>query len=576
MQRCVKNATASKLSLTKSRANDMTTIHDEESGSRMRELEGSARQELEYDALARRKDELEAVLAVSGLGFCHVAGASRTLKANSQFKAEFGWPPDAQISWQELEQRVQRADRAKLAEAVEAAFAANHEIDLILRTQPKGGQRQWLAIRGRVVNNAAGSDPDLILTCRNVSAARRAAAGKQRERISVLEEERRLREVAEAANRAKDEFLSVISHELRSPLNAILGWNRILALKRRDDAEVAAIAPRIEHSAKAQLKMVNDLLDLGRLGTGKLKVESRPTQFARVVSFAVDLARPAAAAKGIELTLEIAPGSGQMRGDADRLQQVVANLLSNAVKFTASGGRIHVNLRDVDGATELTVRDSGQGIAVELLPYIFDRFRQGDSSSTRHSGGLGLGLTLVREIVALHGGSVAASSEGVGRGATFVVKLPTMPALRSIPDRFAPLDTERRSVPQSLSGLSILVVDDEMDARTVVAETLRLEGASVTVTDSAGSAFKHLEAVGAHFDILVTDIGMPDEDGYALVRKLRTLQDGRHMLAIAVTGYASKVDVAAAMEAGFDLHVPKPVDFDTFVPMVRRLAALRH
>jgi signal transduction histidine kinase/ActR/RegA family two-component response regulator len=573
LQRCVKITTASKLPPPKSRAKDMTTIHDNDPGSRMRELERSLVQtHLERDALARRMDELESVLAAGRLGYCHITLASRELRANSQFKAEFGWPPDAQISWQELLERIQRDDRAKLADAIEAAFATDTEIDLVIRTQMRGRARQWLTIRGRSVKGDDGSVSDLLVTSRNVSSARRAAVFKQRERASLLEQERKLRAAAEAANRAKDEFLSVISHELRSPLNAILGWNRILTLKRRDDTEVASITPRIEQSAKAQLKMVNDLLDLGRVGTGKLKVEFRPTQLARVVRVALDLARPGAAARGIGLAAELAPGAGQLSGDPDRLQQVVANLLSNAVKFTSSGGRISLDLRDVEGLTELTVTDTGQGIAPELLPHVFDRFRQGDSSSTRHSGGLGLGLTLVREIVLLHGGSVSASSPGVGGGATFVVKLPAAPSWPGAHDGAVP--TEQSGPAQSLDGLSILVVDDEMDARTVVAETLRLEGAQVTVTDSAGSAFKHLQAVGAHFDILVTDIGMPDEDGYSLVRKLRTLQVGRHMLAIAVTGYASKGDVAAAIEAGFDLHVPKPVDFDTFVPMVRRLAAL--
>jgi signal transduction histidine kinase/ActR/RegA family two-component response regulator len=573
LQRCVKNATASKLPPPKSRANDMTTIHDNDPGSRMRELERSlVRTHLERDALARRMDELESVLAAGRLGYCHITLTSRELRASSQFKAEFGWPPDAEISWQELLERIQRDDRTKLADTIEAAFAADTEIDLVVRTQMRGRARQWLTIRGRSVKGDDGSVSDLLVTSRNVTSARRAAVFKQRERDSLLEQERKLRAAAEAANRAKDEFLSVISHELRSPLNAILGWNRILTLKRRDDTEVASITPRIEQSAKAQLKMVNDLLDLGRVGTGKLKVEFRPTQLARVVRVALDLARPAAAARGLELAVELAPGAGQLRGDPDRLQQVVANLLSNAVKFTSSGGRIVLGLRDVEGLTELTVTDTGQGIAPELLPHVFDRFRQGDSSSTRHSGGLGLGLTLVREIVLLHGGSVSASSPGVGGGATFVVKLPAAPSWPGAND--AAVAIERGALTQSLDGLSILVVDDEMDARTVVAETLRLEGAQVTVTDSAGSAFKHLQAVGAHFDILVTDIGMPDEDGYSLVRKLRGLQVGRHMLAIAVTGYASKGDVAAAIEAGFDLHVPKPVDFDTFVPMVRRLAAL--
>jgi CheY-like chemotaxis protein len=226
----------------------------------------------------------------------------------------------------------------------------------------------------------------------------------------------------------------------------------------------------------------------------------------------------------------------------------------------------------VDGSAELTVADTGRGIAPELLPHVFDRFRQGDSSSTRHSGGLGLGLTLVHEIVLLHGGTVSASSPGVGAGATFVVRLPAVSLPWPASDRVE--GNGHASAPVSLSGLSILVVDDELDARSVVAEALRLEGADVTVTDSAGSAFQQLQATGAHFDILVTDIGMPDEDGYSLARKLRSLQAGRRMLAIAVTGYVSKGDVAAAIAAGFDLHVAKPVDFDTFLPMVRRMAAL--
>jgi len=539
----------------------------------MRELEGSLlATQFERDGLAKRKDELEAVLAAARLGYCRITAPAREIIANSQFKAEFGCPPDEPVTWQELLTRVLREDRAKFADAVDSAFVQGIEIDLIVRTPVRGNGRQWLSIRGRTVNSDDGIVTHLILTSRNVTTARRAAAGRQRERASLLEQERKLREAAELANRAKDEFLSVISHELRSPLNAILGWNRILAVKRHDDPEVASITPRIEHSAKAQLKMVNDLLDLGRVGTGKLKIEPRPTQLGRVVKMALELARPAATARGITLLSELTPGAGQIRGDADRLQQVVSNLLSNAVKFTSSGGKITVGLRDAQGFAELTVTDTGQGIAPELLPHVFDRFRQGDSSSTRHSGGLGLGLTLVREIVLLHGGSVSAHSPGVGAGATFVVKLPATPAWPSVND--SAVGNGCTGPASSLDGLSILVVDDEMDARTVVAETLRLEGARVTVPDSAGSAYQHLQAAGAHFDILVTDIGMPDEDGYSLVRKLRGLQAGRRMVAIAVTGYASKGDLAAAIEAGFDMHVPKPVDFDTFVPMVRRLAAL--
>jgi signal transduction histidine kinase/CheY-like chemotaxis protein len=444
------------------------------------------------------------------------------------------------------------------------------DFDLVAHATWPDGTAQWVQLHGRTVNDGDNRH-HLIITSRNVSGERQAAASQASERAAVIEYERRLRTEAEAANRGKDLFLSVFSHELRSPLNAILGWNRILALKRADDPEVASITPRIEHSARAQLKMVNDLLDLGRIETGKLRIEARPMQLAKVVSAALDLARPTAAAKGITLHADYAPGAGQLRGDPDRLQQVVTNLLSNALKFTGAGGQISVILRNVGGFTELSVEDTGQGIAPELLPHVFDRFRQGDSSITRHAGGLGLGLALVREIVTLHGGTVSAHSAGVGRGARFVAAFPARQPWRST-EALNAGGPESSASRASLGGLSILVVDDEPDARTVVAETLKLEGASVTVTDSAMSAFAKLQETGAHFDIIVTDIGMPEEDGYSLVRRLRALQSGRQMLAIAVTGYASNSDIEAAMDAGFDLHVPKPVDFNTFVPMVRRLA----
>jgi len=551
----------------------MTSIHDDGPGSRPDEVcRRLQRLQVQHDALGQRLDELESVLAASRTGFCRLDAALRLLHASSQLKAEFGYPPDAQIVWDDLLARVQREDRGRLADAVHAAASEGSDagVELIVRLELPGRDTQWTAIRGRTTSAGHSGHADLILTARNVSVDQREGAQRQRESSSLLERERKLREAAEAANRAKDEFLSVISHELRSPLNAILGWNRILALKCREHPEVNSITPRIEHSAKAQLKIVNDLLDLGRISTGKLKIESRPMQLAKVAGLALELARPAAVAKGIEICTCFEGGAGQLRGDPDRLQQVVANLLSNAIKFTPSAGRITLSVREVDRFIELSVHDTGKGIAPELLPHVFDRFRQGDSSSTGQAGGLGLGLTLVREIVTLHGGSVSAHSDGPGTGAAFVVRLPAASAWGSGAEERDLNGAARSAARASLQGLSILVVDDEMDARTVVAETLRLEGAQVIVTDCAAAAFERLKA--AHFDVVVTDIGMPGEDGYSLVRRLRSLPASRRMLAIAVTGYASKSDVAAALDAGFDLHVPKPVDFDTFVSMIRRLA----
>jgi signal transduction histidine kinase len=549
----------------------MTSIHESELSSLLPDPSGDLeRAQAHCLTLARRNDELELVIAASRLGYCVLDSETCEVRANSQFKAEFGWAPDAQLDWQGLLERVCAQSRLTLADAARTALASRADFDLVVQAVWPDGTTQWIALHGRATNDA-DNHRTVILTSRNVSAEKKIEAGQAAERAAALENERRLRSKAEAANRGKDQFLSVFSHELRSPLNAILGWNRILALKRMDDPEVASVTARIEHSARAQLKMVNDLMDLGRIETGKLRIETRPMQLAKVVSAALDVARPTAAAKGLTLQAEFEPGAGQLRGDPDRLQQVVTNLLSNALKFTGSGGRISVTLRNTEGFAELGVEDTGLGIAPELLPHVFVRFRQGDSSITHHSGGLGLGLALVREIVTLHGGTVSAYSAGVGRGAKFVARFPARQSWRSTEGQGTG-DAQPGAGHTSLGGLSILVVDDEPDARTIVAETLKLEGANVTVTDSALGAFEKLQEAGAHFDIIVTDIGMPEVDGYSLVRRLRASQSGRQVLAIAVTGYASSRDVEAALDAGFDLHVPKPVDFNTFVPLVRRLA----
>jgi signal transduction histidine kinase/ActR/RegA family two-component response regulator len=544
----------------------MRRIHDRQGGSSL-SAPPDAR---ERHGLATRNDELETVLGVAGIGFCRLDRRHQVLAANSHFKTLFGLAPDAAPTWQQLEAVIAVEDRAKSAAALHAALDHGEGTDLVVKTVWSAEGPHWVSLRVRALADANGGWPEVLWVARDATAEERALAALSDANAA----ERSARLAADAANRAKDEFLSVISHELRSPLNAILGWNRILAIKRHDDAEVKAIAPRIEQSAKAQLKMVNDLLDLGRIGTGKLRITPRQMRISTLIGVAVDAIRPAAAAKGIEIVVSSEAPRTPVFGDPDRLSQVINNLLSNAMKFTPGGGRITVQLREADGRAVLSVIDTGQGIPADLLPHIFDRFRQGDSSTTRGAGGLGLGLTLVREIVALHGGTVSASSAGPDLGATFVITLPTVPADEgAAAERAARRSTEPR--PEQLAGLSILVVDDELDARAVVAETLRLEGARVTIGDSVRSALDHLRSPGARFDVVVTDIGMPEEDGYSLVRKLRRLSNGERVVAIALTGYASHADIEAAIDAGFDLHVPKPVDFDSFVPIIRRLADAR-
>jgi len=501
-------------------------------------------------------------LAAAGLGAFEWDVRSDALAGSEVFAALLGGHAPCTLA--ELLARVHSQDQAALEREMRACAAERRKLQTEFRLGEAPDVR-WIGARMGAVCDRSGDTVRLVGIAEDLTARKR----RETEREALIDRERDLRATAERANRSKDEFLAMFSHELRSPLNAILGWNSILAAKRSGDAEITGMTARIERSAKAQLKMVNDLLDLGRISTGKLKIEPRPTKLASVVAAVIDAMRPTAAAKDIELAAVPAASAGEVWGDPDRLQQVLWNLLSNAVKFTDPGGRIEVHLRSVGGLIELSVADTGQGISAELLPHVFDRFRQGDSSTTRHTSGLGLGLALVREIVALHGGSVRVASEGAGRGTTFGVWLPALRAREAVyPEQGT---RPRGSGHRALAGLSILVVDDEADARTVVAETLRLEGARVVVSESAAQAFERLSASDERYDVMVTDIGMPAEDGYSLVRKLRRSPLGARMIAIALTGYASPRDREAALQAGFDVHVAKPVDFDRFVPLIASL-----
>jgi signal transduction histidine kinase/CheY-like chemotaxis protein len=529
-------------------------------------------------AAARARDRCALALQAGGLAAFEWSVRTDTLTGSEGFAALAGLDaasgPQSLASWLS---RVHEADRASLEREMRSAVAAGRSLRVEFRVTTGDSSVRWIRVRADVFRDGDGDVASLIGLVDDVTERRSHDA----EHAGVVRRERQLRAAAERANRAKDEFLSMFSHELRSPLNAILGWNRILAVKRAQDAEVVAMTARIERSAKAQLKMVDDLLDLGRINAGKLKIEPRPIELASVVAAALEASRPAASAKGVELRSAVATAESHVYGDPERLQQVVWNLLSNAIKFTDTGGRVQVALRAARGQVELDVLDSGQGIPTELLPHVFDRFRQGDSSTTRQGSGLGLGLAVVREIIALHGGTVSAVSDGPGRGSAFIVRLPALHARRDVPDGSDRKDGQGAPQPRGmprrpLAGLSILVVDDEPDARAMVAETLRLEGARVTQSESAAAALVALGSRDAHYDVVVTDIGMPTEDGYSLVRKLRGTPFGDRVIAVALTGYASQRDRDDALRAGFDVHVSKPVDFDHFVPLIARMTrALR-
>jgi PAS domain S-box-containing protein len=373
-----------------------------------------------------------------------------------------------------------------------------------------------------------------------------------RARIAASEQARR---VAEQASRLKDEFLATLSHEIRTPLNAVIGWSRLLHRDRSDRSRARALEI-IERNAKAQLRIVEDLLDLSRVVNGKLRLNVAPVALEDVVRAAVDVVAPAAAAKHLTVTVNVADSIPAIAGDADRLQQVVWNLLGNAVKFTDPGGRVDVDLTASAGEVSLSVRDSGAGISREFLPYVFDQFRQADASPSRRHGGLGLGLALVRHIVELHGGAVGVESRGAGMGATFMVTMPATPGGVGVPDRDAAAPAP------SLRNVSVLVVDDDDDTRDLVTAFLQDYGAAVRGVSSAREALDLLSADDFRPDVLVSDVAMPGFDGHSLIRQIRTLpgERVRSIPAIALTAYTTADDRVRALVAGYQTHLAKPVE----------------
>jgi signal transduction histidine kinase/ActR/RegA family two-component response regulator len=372
----------------------------------------------------------------------------------------------------------------------------------------------------------------------------------------------------EAAHRIKDDFVATMSHELRTPLNAILGWTRMMKMGRVAEARVPHALEIIERNAVAQTALIDDLLDVSRILTGKLRLNVESVDLPRVVEASLDTLRPAADARAIQLHAVIDSHAGPIMGDPDRLSQVVANLLSNAIKFTPKGGRIHVHVERVSSAVRLTVSDNGTGIAPEFLPFVFERFKQADQSITRRHGGLGLGLSIVKHLVELHGGSITAESEGEGKGATFTVVFP-LAAVQRVEGEASAI----ASAPsKELDGLRVLVVDDEADTREIISEILAQAGVAVQVAASAEAAMREMERFVPH--ILVCDIGMPGEDGLTLMQRIRALptERGGRVRAVAVTAYARGEDRRRAMAVGFNLYLSKPVDPTELIMSVARLA----
>jgi PAS domain S-box-containing protein len=474
--------------------------------------------------------------------------------------------------------RVQEAIRASVDPAGAGELISEHRI---LRPE---GVLAWVMLKGKTFFTGQGADRRAArATGIVVDITERKRAESERERLFEQErtaraEAERMRAVAEAANRSKDEFLTMVSHELRSPLNAVLGYTRLLRSGPTDAAFVANAASIVERNAKAQLQIVEDLLDSARIITGKLRLDPRPVDLTPVLEASLDVVRSAAESKAVELGAHFSPFPEQVLGDADRLQQIVWNLLANAVKFTPEGGRVDLTMEVDPDRVRVIVSDNGAGIEPEFLPYVFDRFRQADTSVTRRFGGLGLGLSLVKQLTEMHGGTIEAASDGPGRGSTFTVSLPRLTSQAAIFAQSEPRLMSQREVrtenaipldeAPSLAGKLVLIVDDQEEARALLTDALNECGAQVLAVSSGLEALAILSDPpgGAQPDALILDIAMPDEDGYSVLQKIRAFEaekgvpPSKQIPAIALTAYGRSEDRMRALAAGFRMHVAKPVE----------------
>ena len=462
--------------------------------------------------------------------------------------------------------------------------AAHFDAGSVCRAAVDGVNQDHLAVLVAVATCALLSiallaaifDTHLEVRNRTLAASLETAA----ERQALYLREQKARVEAENISQLKDEFLATLSHELRTPLNAMLGWSQLLLQGARDEAMLRRGLETIERNARAQSQLIEDMLDMSRLMAGKVRIEARAVTPAEFVNAALETARPAAIAKGIHLSAEVDYDAGPVLGDPARMQQVMTNLVSNAIKFTDAGGRVLVSVRREGGEVAIEVADSGAGIDPDFLPYVFDRFRQADSSSSRRHGGLGLGLAIARQLVELQGGTITVASPGPGRGATFSLHLPIRageePDAPGAPPPFMALAPEGAGLADgALAGLAVLVVDDERDSLELVLQVLSETGARV---QAAASGEEALRAVGRERpDILISDIGMPLMDGFELIRRVRGLRDPRAagVPAIALTAFSRREDQQRALEAGFDEYMAKPLRPAALLQMVAAIARRR-
>ena len=481
---------------------------------------------------------------------------SSDVVASIPCKLVHGLPPDEDTPYTRFMATIHPDDRANVDRRLQQAIDAHASYREEYRTVWPDGSVHWVAVSGSVLYDEAGAPERVLGVSMDITAQKRADL----EHAELLLREQAARAEAQAAAHAKDEFLAVLSHELRTPLQSMLGWTQMLRGKRVDQPTAEKGLETIERNVKTQAQLIEDLLDISRIVAGTIRVDRQPMNLRPVVEAALATAMSAAAAKSIQLAATIDPLVDEVLGDRDRLEQVVSNLLGNAVKFTPRGGTIAVRLERDGDAVKLTVEDSGRGISPEFLPHVFERFRQAESTTRRSHGGLGIGLSIVRHLVELHGGTVTAESRGENQGATFTVRLPLATAA---PPSAAQKTRVSRPTPTAtdtaLVGARVLVVDDDPDTCELLAMVLRDAGAEARAVSSARDAWREIALFQP--DLLVSDIGMPGDDGYALIRQVRAREsvEGGHIPAVALTAFASRADREQALSLGFEEHVAKPV-----------------
>ncbi len=531
------------------------------------------REQGQSDSRASEERDRALIAQVSTYAIFAVDLRGRTTTWNEGVERIIGWPREEFIG-QPIERLFAPEDIARGSHRRELQRAAE---------EGNVTNEQWLKRKDGSLFFATGITSRLVDAAGHVvgfsKVVRDRTAWKlaQDERDLLLESERKAREESEAANRLKDEFLATLSHELRSPLNAIVGWVHVLRRYTEASPEIARGLEVIERNARSQAQIINDLLDMSRIMTGKVHLNVRTLSLQKVTAAALEGIRPTAEAKEIHLVTELDPNADPVRGDANRLQQVLWNLLTNAVKFTPVGGSVRIaSVRD-DSHVELSVHDTGVGIPSTFLPFVFDRFRQADATTTRLYGGLGLGLSIVKNLVELHGGTVRCTSAGQDQGSTFTVRLPLLPpdaASADSAERMAPLSSYPLESLPKLDGIVALVVDDEADSLVFCGRLLEDRGAKALLAVDAEQAIEILQSEPV--DILISDIGMAGSDGYSLIAQLRALPETRtaHIPAIAVTAFARAEDRQRLLLAGFQMHIGKPIEPEELIAGIASLVGV--